>query len=202
MVVATDLHQRMCIATLQSTSFRHLTKLVLFALILIPRASSFISRETATLRLRLPPTSIFTLNAQGDDDALAIDFQSDEQKFGRGDFHLSASLEDDDVICYQTGTWFVDGVQVGDASEPPSFSYARVDNVQVVWTHNCEHGVIRGVALEPLFHDSGRVSFRVLEEYVECGPEQLLAKIPVLWNDAFDKGESLVSFGESTWKEM
>jgi hypothetical protein len=46
------------------------------------------------------------------------------------------------LVVYQTGTWTVDGVQVGDGT-PPKWQYARVENVQIVSTHNCEHGVIR-----------------------------------------------------------
>ena len=67
--------------------------------------------------------------------ATSIDLQSDTAQFGRGEMHLSALLEDGDVVVYQTGTWYVDGVEVG-TGEPASFAYAVVDNVQVVWTHN------------------------------------------------------------------
>jgi hypothetical protein len=42
-----------------------------------------------------------------------VDLQSDETVYGRGDFHLSASLEDDDVIVYQNGTWTVDASREG-----------------------------------------------------------------------------------------
>lgn len=132
--------------------------------------------------------------------AYKIDLQSDETEFGRGDYHLSASLQDDDVVVYQTGTWLVDGVQVGEGTTP-KFEYARVENIQIVWTHNCEHGVIRGVALEPNFDENTIVTFQVVEnEQVEFGPEQLVARIPVEWSKAFDQGKALVAFDESTWK--
>ena len=46
----------------------------------------------------------------------SIDFQSDDTHFGRGEMHLSAVLDEGDAVVYQTGTWFVDGVSVGDPS--------------------------------------------------------------------------------------
>jgi hypothetical protein len=127
-----------------------------------------------------------------------LELQSDETLYGRGDFHLSASLQDDDVVVYQTGTWTVDGVEVGDGS-PAAWRYARVENIQIVWTHNCEHGVIRAVALEPIFSQDSFPSFKVTEEQVEFGPEQLVARIPTEWNDDFDEGKTLVAFDESLW---
>lgn len=129
-----------------------------------------------------------------------IDFQSDDTKFGRGDFHLSASLNDGDVVVYQIGTWHVDGVQVGDGS-PATWCYARVETIQIVWTHNCEHGVIRGVALEPVFCQDSLPVLKVSDEQVEMGPEQLVARIPVEWNDSLDEGHALVVFDESSWSQ-
>jgi hypothetical protein len=118
----------------------------------------------------------------------AIDYQSDAKNYGRGDMHLSAVLEESDVVVYQTGTWYVDGVQVGDGS-PPAYHYALVDNVQIVWTHNCEHGVIRGLSLELVENDTdgdndGKKFQRLtqmqgLARDIEFGPEQLVARIPV-----------------------
>jgi hypothetical protein len=130
-----------------------------------------------------------------------IDYQSD---YGRGQDHLSAFLEEGDVVVYQTGIWYVDGVQVGnddenDGEEQPSFKWAKIDTMQVVWTHNCEHGVLRGIALyeakdnEDDDDNVGKVDdttgriLRLAEsdplEFVEFGPEQLVARIPVEWDD-------------------
>jgi hypothetical protein len=53
-------------------------------------------------------------------------------------FTFKASLQDDDVVVYQTGTSCVDCVQVGDGASA-RLEYARVENVQIVWTHNCKH---------------------------------------------------------------
>jgi hypothetical protein len=115
--------------------------------------------------------------------------------------HLSAVIhvEGDDVVVYQTGTWTVDCVEVGDGS-PSCYRYARVENVQLVWTDNCEHSVIRGVALDAIFSQDESPRFNVAEEQVEFGPEQLIARIPIEWNDGFDKGSSLVDFDEWLWK--
>ena len=121
-----------------------------------------------------------------------IDFQSDGKNFGRGDFHLSAALSEHDVVVYQTGTWFVDGVAVGDGdtSRPPSFEYAAVDNLQIVWSHNCEHGVVRAWKMklvlvnddvDETLADCNKQRLVRTDEAVEFGPEQLVARIPVLW---------------------
>jgi hypothetical protein len=111
-----------------------------------------------------------------------IEYQSNH---GRGENHLSAFLEEGDVVVYQTGTWYVDGVEVGNG-EPPNFQWARIDNLQVVWTHNCEHGVLRGIALKEMVTEEGGESIlqlSVLEpmEAVEFGPEQLVARVSVVW---------------------
>jgi hypothetical protein len=118
----------------------------------------------------------------------AIDYQSDAKNYGRGDMHLSAALEESDVVVYQTGTWYVDGVQVGDGN-PPAYHYALVDNVQIVWTHNCEHGVIRGLSLELVEHDTDGdndeeniqrlTQMQGVARHIEFGPEQLVARVPV-----------------------
>lgn len=120
-----------------------------------------------------------------------IDFQSDAENFGRGDFHLSAALSENDVVVYQTGTWFVDGVPVGDDSLPPSFEYTAVDNLQIVWSHNCEHGVVRGWKMKPMdvvlpqdyeqLADCKHQRLVRTDEQVDFGPEQLVARIPVMW---------------------
>lgn len=125
-----------------------------------------------------------------------IDFQSDSSKYGRGEQHLSATLQEDDVVVYRTGCWYVDNVLVGE--EPASYHYARVDSLQVVWTHNCEHGVLRGIPLK-LTQD------RVLEvikdaDVVEWGPEQLVARIPVQWMDE-NSSVALVPLSDDVWKQ-
>jgi hypothetical protein len=135
----------------------------------------------------------------------SIDFQSDDSQFGRGERHLSALLEEGDVVVYQTGTWQVDGVDVGDGS-PPVLELARIETIQLVWTHNCEHGVLRGVQVEVeqlqlQFQvllgeedDNNHVFFQESEPLypVEFGPEQLLARLPVTWDDATNQGRSVV----------
>jgi len=114
-----------------------------------------------------------------------IEFQSDTSKYGRGDMHLSAALDIGDIVVYQGGTWWVDGVAVGDTDSTPTFHYAVVDTIQVVWTHNCEHGVIRGLPLVMSSPEDDATTVLKLEseEGIEFGPEQLLAKLPLLWNE-------------------
>jgi hypothetical protein len=146
----------------------------------------------------------------------AIDYQSDAINYGRGDMHLSAALEEGDVVVYQTGTWYVDGVPVGDGS-PPAYRYALVDNVQIVWTHNCEHGVIRGVSLKLVDNytdgynggDIGRKEFQRLTQMqgfardIEFGPEQLVARIPV--EQAGDSTEDFIPhlrLTDQLWKQV
>lgn len=90
---------------------------------------------------------------------------------GRGHDHLSASLEEGDLVCYQSGSWFVDGVVVGNGGEP-ELSFAFVTLVQLVFTHNCEHGWIYGVVADV---DGEAVYER--EEEVQIGPEQLVARL-------------------------
>ena len=76
-----------------------------------------------------------------------IDRQSDSNKYGRGVDHISADLKEGDVIAYQAGTWYIDGLsEVGDGS-PSYVRYMVVDTIQLVWTHDCEHGVINGYDL-------------------------------------------------------
>jgi hypothetical protein len=127
-----------------------------------------------------------------------IEFQADH---GRGEDHLSAFLDEGDVVMYQTGTWYVDSVEVGDGTTP-KIEWAKIDNLQVVWSHNCEHGVLRGISFkeeeeeEALNinddHDNKdnnnwnhRRRFFQVEplDVVEFGPEQLVARVPVIWED-------------------
>ncbi len=125
---------------------------------------------------KLPMTSGSTgINASTHE----IDFQSDETKYGRGDMHLSAVLDERDIVVYQTGTWEVDGVEVGDGS-PATYNYCIVDTIQLVWTHNCEHGFIRGMSVS-IDSDIGKVEINSPLEFVDFGPEQLVARLPVQW---------------------
>ncbi|CAM9499067.1 unnamed protein product, partial [Heterosigma akashiwo] len=107
-----------------------------------------------------------------------IEYQSDET-YGRGDLHLSAALNEGDVVIYQTGLWEVDGVQVGDGEET-TFECGIVDTIQIVWTHNCEHGFIRGMRAS-IDNDSGQISIKEPLEFIDFGPEQLHARIRVEW---------------------
>ncbi len=93
---------------------------------------------------------------------------------GRGVDHLSAQLAEGDLVLYQVGSWTVDGVAIGDGE--PALAYAVVDTLQLVFTHNCEHGWIYGTALE---RDDSDGSLRppAGDAFVQLGPEQLLARL-------------------------
>eukprot|EP00986_Skeletonema_menzelii_P003881 scaffold1256_cov150-Skeletonema_menzelii.AAC.35 len=130
------------------------------------------------------PSSTLCLHEQ-------IDRQSDKSKYGRGIDHISADINEGDVIAYQDGTWFVDGTEVGDGS-PSVVRYCLVDTVQIVWTHDCEHGLIYGFDLVVIDNDEqvscdepgaivnkGSIFMTDNESYVQCGPEQILSRIPV-----------------------
>ena len=107
-----------------------------------------------------------------------IDFQAD---YGRGIDHLTADLEPGNVVVYQTGTWWVDGVAVGDGSTPPAWEYCLVDTIQIVWSHNCEHGVVRGFGMTIVNNEKGGSLLKVddFDDMIDFGPEQLVARIPV-----------------------
>lgn len=99
----------------------------------------------------------------------------------------------------------MDGVTVGDdPDEPPTMRYCKVDTLQIVWTHNCEHGFIRGISVDigggvgtigsgsanrevgsnNVCHEvSCRTTLDDDLEFVEFGPEQLVARLPVEWSD-------------------
>jgi hypothetical protein len=114
---------------------------------------------------------------------VSIDFQKDH---GRGQDHLSAFLEEGDVVVYQTGIWTVDGVQVGDG-EVATWAWAKMDSLQVVWSHNCEHGVLRGIVLKKVKSKQNDLALELRQvepmEIVEFGPEQLVARVPVQWQN-------------------
>ena len=110
--------------------------------------------------------------------AEALQLQRD---FGRGAYHLSAMLEDGDVIAYQAGTWLVDNVEVGDGTAA-RLHWARVECMQINWTTNGEHGWIRATGMDEVASKKG--SLVLSDEDVEFGPEQLIARVAVEWDDA------------------
>ena len=77
----------------------------------------------------------------------------------------------------------------GDGSDP-IVRYMLVDTIQIVLTHDCEHGVINGFDItvtngndEP--ERCGGVvevgnKFVIGDAYIQCGPEQILAKLPTV----------------------
>ena len=87
-------------------------------------------------------------------------------------------------MLYQVGSWTVDGVVVGDGDEP-ALAYAVVDTLQLVFTHNCEHGWIYGSALE--CDADGALRPPDGDAFVQLGPEQLLARLD---GDALGDGVS------------
>ena len=89
---------------------------------------------------------------------------------GRGADHPSAFLEDGDLVAYQAGAWDVDGVAVGDGE--PEIALAFVTLVQLVFTHNCEHGWIHGVAATC---EAGVAT--ATDDELQFGPEQLRARL-------------------------
>lgn len=159
-----------------------LSCLQLFASTQDYRAEAWPSCATvATLAKVTTTTTRLSMTALPSTSSSYVDFQKD---YGRGQNHLSAFLEEGDVVVYQTGTWWVDGVQVGDG-DVSSFEWAKIDTLQVVWSHNCEHGVLRGIALKTK-QDFGLQRQLLVSEaepmdIVEFGPEQLVARVPVKW---------------------
>jgi len=113
----------------------------------------------------------------------ARNFQKDEMHYGRGEMRLSCDLNEGDIVVYQTGSWLVDGVRVGDDISP-GFTYCMLDSIQVIWTHNCEHGVFRGINLHPVYDCKALSSLKcsVDDKQVEFGPEQLMARFTVKWD--------------------
>ncbi|KAL7546870.1 hypothetical protein ACHAWF_010204 [Thalassiosira exigua] len=163
-----------------------------------------------------------------------VDRQADA-KYGRGSYHISADLNEGDIVVFQDGTWFVDGTPVGEyrsaCARPRSFCksrvshlstftrsppnspgdgsfararYMQVDTIQLVWTHDCEHGVINGFEVliandDESVCESGslvKVGSQILvtNDYIQVGPEQVLARIPT----AITKKENLRGATETT----
>jgi hypothetical protein len=127
-----------------------------------------------------------------------IEYQSD---CGRGEQHLSASLVEGSMVVFQEGTWLVDGVEVGDGTEP-QFRYALIETMQLVWSHNCEHGVLRGLEVDINSADSMLAKLVEPMAELEFGPEQLIAQIPVEWDESTDSGQLLVSVRDDMWQPM
>mmetsp|Transcript_15510 Transcript_15510/g.22884 ORF Transcript_15510/g.22884 Transcript_15510/m.22884 type:complete len:172 (+) Transcript_15510:50-565(+) len=130
--------------------------------------------------------------------ASVIEYQ---ENCGRGEQHLSAYLDDGDLVVYQSGTWLVDGVKVGDGSDP-YLMYALIDSIQLVWTHNCEHGLLRGFEIE--MDESGR-EVKLVDPLTELqfGPEQLIAKIPIDWNESDNSGKIICEpIQEDMWTPL
>ena len=98
-------------------------------------------------------------------------------------------------MLYQTGQWRVDGVTVGDGDEP-ALAYAVVDTLQLVFTHNCEHGWIYGSALE--CDADGSLRSPDGDAFVQFGPEQLLARLD---GDALGDGYALCDGGKRAVEE-
>lgn len=112
-----------------------------------------------------------------------IEYQSDSSTYGRGDMHLSAVLDEGDVVVYKTGTWEVDGVEVGNGN-PTAYEFCLVETMQIVWTHNCEHGYIRGMEVK-IGSDNNKLEVVSPLNFVDFGPEQLVARLPLNWiNDS------------------
>lgn len=140
------------------------------------------SEALTTAILHHHPLRLRHQHHQGLLQALVVEYQAD---FQRGSQHLSAFLNEGDMVAYQTGSWTVDGVTVGRSDTPTTIRWCHVDHVQIVWTHNCEHGVIRGwdYYQQPQNRDDCYHLRRDTTEMVEFGPEQLLARVPVEWID-------------------
>mmetsp|Transcript_15583 Transcript_15583/g.23567 ORF Transcript_15583/g.23567 Transcript_15583/m.23567 type:complete len:202 (+) Transcript_15583:35-640(+) len=161
------------------------TAIVLLLLLSLIQPSLSFSNN-AKFKSRLSPSRLSSSRLH------LIDRQSDKSKYGRGVDHISADINEGDVIAYQDGTWFVDGTEVGDGS-PATVRYCLVDTVQIVWTHDCEHGLVYGFDLtvadnndEQVSSDEhgaiikkGNIFIIQNESYVQCGPEQILCRIPV-----------------------
>ena len=110
---------------------------------IIHKTSSSSSSSSSVLRLGLSEEHDNT-----DTDEIGkgiIDYQSNTNQFGRGEQHLSAVLYEGDTVIYRTGNWYVDGVLVGDEDAEIVYKICRIETIQIVWTHNCEHGVLRGL---------------------------------------------------------
>lgn len=139
-----------------------------------------------------------------------IDYQASDA-YGRGEEHLTAALNEGDVVVYQTGTWYVDGVAVGDG-QPAAWQYCLVDTIQIVWSHNCEHGVVRGFGLTTAVdndnnnnnNDGNKATILRVADFdtmIDFGPEQLVARIPVQ-QQSDDTYYCLVKLSDDLWRAV
>ena len=143
-----------------------------------------------------------------------IDYQSNTNQFGRGEQHLSAVLYEGDTVIYRTGNWYVDGVLVGgDADAQIVYKLCRIETIQIVWTHNCEHGVLRGIDINTTDDTNKGLRFLIPTPFVdvEFGPEQLVGRINTIeWikaktsdgsgrNEDEEEGISSVPLQENMW---
>ncbi|OEU11239.1 hypothetical protein FRACYDRAFT_246352 [Fragilariopsis cylindrus CCMP1102] len=143
-----------------------------------------------------------------------IDYQSNTNQFGRGEQHLSAVLYEGDIVIYRTGNWYVDGVLVGDGDI--QYKICRIETIQIVWTHNCEHGVLRGLDINTTNSSSTKRGLRFFIPTpfvdVEFGPEQLVGRINTIeWiktttsdygsgrNEEEEEGFSSIPLQENMW---
>ncbi len=179
---------------------RYLLKATFAVLLSLIRSSlSFISNAKS----QSPHSRLTSLHEQ-------IDRQSDKSKYGRGMDHISADINEGDVIAYQEGTWYVDGTEVGDGS-PATVRYCLVDTVQIVWTHDCEHGLVYGFDLTVAHNDEdvscdesgaiikkGSTFIIENESYVQCGPEQILCRIPVSSTEMTWKNDAIQAYASNT----
>jgi len=156
--------------------------------------AAFSGPQLPTCTRRVTAAATWLLNSNSN--SILIEYQQD---CGRGEQHLSASLLEGNIVVYQRGTWLVDSIEVGDGSDP-YFSYALIDTMQLVWTHNCEHGVLRGLQVQISSGTSAKLVEPLAE--IEFGPEQLIAKIPVEWDEATESGKLLVSVRDDMWQPM
>jgi hypothetical protein len=163
----------------------------LWCLACLPLSFAFLVKRTRTDRNERPYVSGFDRAGL----SATIDYQFD---YGRGADHLTADLQEGNVVVYQIGTWYVDGVAVGDGS-PPEYKLCLVDTIQIVWSHNCEHGVVRGFPIIALEGDLLRV--QGYDEIIAFGPEQLVARIPVQPTGDADTVRSLVHLSDELWKQ-
>ena len=85
--------------------------------------------------------------------AMRVELQ-EPPEYGRGEQHLSACLEEGDLVAYQVGTWMVDSVEVGDGS-PARIRLAVVD-------HTATHFLVGRSG-----HDAPLLG-SPLEEEIEC----------------------------------
>ena len=133
------------------------------------------------------------------------EWSSNENK---GHDHLSAFIQEDDIVIYRTGTWYIDNIEVGDGT-PATLQAGIVRAVQLVWSHDCEHGCIY---IEPLIPTSSSNINTNTDDYdmliklddddnsvlAAFGPEQLVAVLAI---DVIDDKYDLFRLKEN-WNKL